>query len=143
MQFPGLRSTSLSEGIGENGNVEHIKWLRDRKYLIDDKVIESGCQYGHISVLDYYYNEYPLAAYRSHFTFIAAKYNRLEMLQWLVSKQSFSMTDCWVTASQFGHLDILKWYVQLYEFDPNYCRSIATTYKHQHIIDWIDAGMPN
>jgi len=115
------------------GDIETIKYLREKNALWDRRAPLFASKHGHLELLKYLYEEgcdcdkgiCDYAAFKGH----------KHILEWCVDKFKFTKWTC-ASAAQGGHLDILIWLKELgTEWDYN-TTSRASYNGHIEVLKW-------
>jgi len=131
IQIP-LRRTH-AEIAAENGHLEVLKWLYERKCV--SYINGIAARHGHVHILEWQWN---LGSYSSWVEGQeAAYYGHINVLKWLMAKCIQFTNSFYVNAAWGGQVKVLEWLKKYKCLADKRCVNLAKTTKHADALEWI------
>ena len=120
-----------------SGNIELIEWLIEKGCIVDEHLIISAVIRGNLKIVKWLRSLNPPCMLSKHAFFMAAEYNRLEILIYLKEQGLTPDTmDTLNMAVSTNHLEVFHWLRnEGYDINPIKCI--------EHVMSTIDPELPN
>lgn len=133
---PADNDPLICASAASGGNLEILKFLRDKGFQWDSFTVLYGAKRGHFDVIEYCLKERcPASSWAVH---AAVSEHRFQMVKFLVAKGVPVDEGSCIAAARTGDIQILRYFKEeLGYVVGNRCLKGARKYKQQEMISWI------